>query len=239
MMMRRDVFTEEHELFREQFRKFAAKEIEPKIAKWNRDGITDRETWQRMGQAGFLRTMRARGVRRRRRRLPLRRDHHRRARLHAGARHHDDGARVDLPAVPRRPSAPRRRSRKFLPPAVTGDLLFGIGMTEPGAGSDLANIQTRADPRRRPLRRERRQDLHLDRPARRRLHHRREDRPERQAGPQGCQPPAHRSRHARLRARPEAREARLPGAGHERALLRGLHACRPRTCSARKGRASR
>ncbi len=33
--------------------KFAAKEIEPKIAKWNEQGITDRETWQRMGRAGF------------------------------------------------------------------------------------------------------------------------------------------------------------------------------------------
>jgi acyl-CoA dehydrogenase len=36
------------------------------------------------------------------------------------------------------------QKKKFLPPAVSGDLLFGIGMTEPGAGSDLANIQTKA-----------------------------------------------------------------------------------------------
>ena len=41
-MMKRDVYTEEHELFRDQFKKFAAKEIEPKIEKWNHDGITDR-----------------------------------------------------------------------------------------------------------------------------------------------------------------------------------------------------
>jgi len=31
----RDVFSEEHELFRMQFRRFAASEIEPKIAEWN------------------------------------------------------------------------------------------------------------------------------------------------------------------------------------------------------------
>jgi hypothetical protein len=43
-MMKRDVYGEEPELFHDQFRKFAAKEIEPKIEKWNRDGITDRET---------------------------------------------------------------------------------------------------------------------------------------------------------------------------------------------------
>ncbi len=52
--MKRDVFNEEHELFRDQFRKFAAKEIEPKIEDWNARGMTDRETWQRMGEAGFL-----------------------------------------------------------------------------------------------------------------------------------------------------------------------------------------
>jgi hypothetical protein len=30
--MRRDLFTAEHEMFREQFRRFAAREIEPKVA---------------------------------------------------------------------------------------------------------------------------------------------------------------------------------------------------------------
>ena len=33
--MRRDVFSEEHEMFRAQFRRFAEREIEPKIARWN------------------------------------------------------------------------------------------------------------------------------------------------------------------------------------------------------------
>src|SRR6185369_15417702 len=31
-----------------------------------------------------------------------------------------------------------------LPPAIAGEMLLGICMTEPGAGSDLANIQTKA-----------------------------------------------------------------------------------------------
>jgi acyl-CoA dehydrogenase len=33
---------------------------------------------------------------------------------------------------------------RWLPPAIRGELLLGICMTEPGAGSDLAGIQTRA-----------------------------------------------------------------------------------------------
>ena len=52
--MRRDLFTDEHELFRAQFRRFAEREIEPRVAQWNRDRITDRETWRRMGAEGFL-----------------------------------------------------------------------------------------------------------------------------------------------------------------------------------------
>ncbi len=52
--MQRDIFSEEHELFRQQFRRLAESEIEPKVEKWNRDGITDRETWRRTGEEGFL-----------------------------------------------------------------------------------------------------------------------------------------------------------------------------------------
>ncbi len=52
--MRRDIFSEEHEQFRSQFRRFAEAEIAPKVAEWNARGITDRETWERAGREGFL-----------------------------------------------------------------------------------------------------------------------------------------------------------------------------------------
>ena len=52
--MRRDIFTDEHELFREQFRRFAEAEIEPRVAEWNDRGMSDRETWRRCGEEGFL-----------------------------------------------------------------------------------------------------------------------------------------------------------------------------------------
>ena len=52
--MRREIFSEEHELFRAQFRRFAAQEIAPKIAGWNERGMTDRATWLRLGEEGFL-----------------------------------------------------------------------------------------------------------------------------------------------------------------------------------------
>jgi len=36
------------------------------------------------------------------------------------------------------------QKRHYLPPAIAGEMLLGICMTEPGTGSDLANVQTRA-----------------------------------------------------------------------------------------------
>ena len=52
--MRREIFGDEHELFRAQFRRFAEREIAPKVAGWNAAGMTDRETWRRCGEEGFL-----------------------------------------------------------------------------------------------------------------------------------------------------------------------------------------
>ena len=52
--MRRDIFTEEHEMFRAQVRRFVETELVPKIEGWNRAGISDRESWRKLGAAGFL-----------------------------------------------------------------------------------------------------------------------------------------------------------------------------------------
>ena len=52
--MRRDIFSEEHELFRGQFRRYAEAELAPRVEKWNREGKTDRESWRRAGEQGFL-----------------------------------------------------------------------------------------------------------------------------------------------------------------------------------------
>jgi acyl-CoA dehydrogenase len=141
--MRREIFGEEHELFRAQFRRFAEKEIAPKVAGWNAAGMTDRETWRRCGEEGFLGAhapeeyggaggdflydaivmeeiawIRAHGLM-----LSL----------------HSD---ICMPYLVRYGSADQKA--KYLPRAIAGELILGIAMTEPGAGSDLASVQTRA-----------------------------------------------------------------------------------------------
>ena len=48
--MRRDVFSEEHELFREQVRRFIKEEVEPLVPKMNENGMSDKATWRRAGE---------------------------------------------------------------------------------------------------------------------------------------------------------------------------------------------
>ena len=52
--MRREIFSDEHELFREQVRRFVEREVEPKISEWNERGMVDRATWRRLGDEGLL-----------------------------------------------------------------------------------------------------------------------------------------------------------------------------------------
>ncbi|MCW5890960.1 MAG: acyl-CoA dehydrogenase family protein [bacterium] len=141
--MRRDVFGEEHELFRQQVRRFCEKEFAPRVAGWNEAGMSDRASWKRAGEEGLLgpcapieyggagadflyaaivneelARIRAHGIM-----IPL----------------HSD---ICLPYLLEY-GTPAQKQR-WAPGAVSGDVVMGIAMTEPGAGSDLQGIQTTA-----------------------------------------------------------------------------------------------
>jgi acyl-CoA dehydrogenase len=141
--MRREVFEEEHELFREQFRRFAAEEIEPRIAAWNEAGMPDRETWRRLGTEGFLGANQpeayggAGG--------DFRYDAviiEELAWLRAHALMFSLHADICVPYL--RDFGSEEQKRRWLPGCIRGEVLMGVAMTEPGTGSDLANVQTRA-----------------------------------------------------------------------------------------------
>jgi acyl-CoA dehydrogenase len=141
--MRRDIFTEEHEMFRAQVAKFVDNEIVPKIEQWNRNGMSDRESWRKMGAAGFL------GA-------------------NAPVEYGGAGADFAYDAIVNEELARVRahglmmglhsdicmpyistfgneeQKRRYLPGAISGELILAIGMTEPGTGSDLAAVQTTA-----------------------------------------------------------------------------------------------
>ena len=54
---------------------------------------------------------------------------------------------------------------RWLPASVSGDLIWGLAISEPGAGSDVGERRHHRRPRRRQLRGQRRQDVHHQRPA--------------------------------------------------------------------------
>src|SRR5262245_60319103 len=141
--MQRDIFSEEHDLFRAQVRRFAEREIEPRVAEWNRNKITDRATWRRMGDEGFLGPAMPEAygggggdflydaiVMEE---LAWRRAHGLMTAVHSS---------ICLRYILSYGTEEQRE--RYLPPAIRGETLVGICMTEPGTGSDLANVQTRA-----------------------------------------------------------------------------------------------
>jgi len=141
--MRRDIFTEDHEIFRDQVRRFIEKEVEPKIPEWDARGMSDRPTWKRMGEEGFL------GA-------------------NAPAEYGGAGADFLYDAIVMEEMARVRahglmmslhsdicmpyitsygneeQKQKYLTGAISGDIILGIAMTEPSTGSDLAAVQTTA-----------------------------------------------------------------------------------------------
>ena len=52
--MKREIFTEEHDAFRDMVRAFIAKEVTPYHEQWERDGIVSRDVWLAAGRAGLL-----------------------------------------------------------------------------------------------------------------------------------------------------------------------------------------
>ena len=52
--MNRNLFNEEHEIFRDSVRSFMQKEIAPNLDKWAKQGIVDREAFLKAGENGLL-----------------------------------------------------------------------------------------------------------------------------------------------------------------------------------------
>jgi len=137
--------TPEHELLREQVARFIAREVEPFAAAWEEQGRTPREVLRKMGDAGLLGLMYSAE--------------------YGGAEAdaltnlvfaealsqstfggfiitvlvHTDMA---SPHLHHAGSAAQRA--KYMPGVIAGRTITAVGITEPGAGSDVAGIRTSA-----------------------------------------------------------------------------------------------
>lgn len=134
---------EEHEIFRSSLRKFLEKEAYPFYEQWEEERKIPRSFWEKMGTQGFL--------------CPdveeefggsgvdwgfsviINEELERVGSGMVGIGLHSD---IVIPYITA--YGTEEQKKRWLPKCVTGETITAIAMTEPGTGSDLANIQTTA-----------------------------------------------------------------------------------------------
>ena len=140
--------TEEHSAFRDQIRRFVEHEIRPNADVWEAKGEIPREVFRKMGALGFL------GVR-----YPE---------AYGGAEMDTFGSVIWAEELGRSglsgfaistlvhtdmasPHLERygndEQKARYLPKVIAGEMVTAIGVTEPGAGSDVAGLVTKAEKR--------------------------------------------------------------------------------------------
>jgi acyl-CoA dehydrogenase len=137
--------TPEHETLRDQVARFIAKEVEPCAAAWEEQGCVPRDVLRRMGQAGLFGLMyeSAYGGAEADALTNL---------VFAEALSQSTFAgfiitvlvHTDMASPHLHHAGTPEQKRKYLPRVISGELITAVGITEPGAGSDVAGIRTTA-----------------------------------------------------------------------------------------------
>ncbi len=142
--MERDLFTEEQGMFREAYRKFLIKEVEPYRESWREAGIVPREMFSKMGAQGYLLTWADEQYGG----LNIEDFRYQQIMMEEDAVHGEAGffhtlhSRLVGPYLKHFGNA--EQHARFIPGAVSGDSILAVAMTEPDAGSDLAGIKSHA-----------------------------------------------------------------------------------------------
>jgi len=147
--VRRSVFEDVHEDFRASFRTFLEREVlgeQGRYGEWEREGIIPREVFARAGTGGFLAMAvpeehGGAGAEDFRLNLVIGEEAQRAGvgSFGLGITLHND---ICLPYFLRYCSEDQRA--RWLPGIASGELITALAMTEPGIGSDLAAMSTRA-----------------------------------------------------------------------------------------------
>lgn len=142
-MLHRTLFESEHEMFRDAFRKFVETEIVPFHSAWEANQQVSNEVWRKAGVQGFLcptmpQEYGGAGVDRRFS-LVVIEELARANTLGPGFPLHSD---IVAPYILNYGTEDQKRT--WLPKMAAGEAIGAIAMTEPGTGSDLQGIRTRA-----------------------------------------------------------------------------------------------
>lgn len=135
----------EKELFRDSIKKFLETEVEPNYDQWEKDEIWPRDLWNKLGENGFLCVD-----------IPSEYGGYDASfelscvvveeisRAGYGALSSGVSVHSDIVAPYILDLGSEEQKQKWLPKMVSGEIVGAIGMTEPGAGSDLQGMKTSA-----------------------------------------------------------------------------------------------
>jgi alkylation response protein AidB-like acyl-CoA dehydrogenase len=143
-MLKRDIFEDEHHMFRDAFRRFVEKEIAPHHDQWEKDGVVSREVWLKAGGSGFLgmnvpEQYGGGGASDFRYNAIIGEELLRVGASGLGFTLHND---ITIPYMLH--YGTEAQKEKYLPKMVSGEMISAIAMTEPNTGSDLAGVRTSA-----------------------------------------------------------------------------------------------
>ena len=145
MAARYPYFTEEHEIFRKTVRDFVDKELAPHADEWNEAEEFPREVFTRMGELGFL------GIR-----YPEEYGGSGLGYFYSVVFAEELAkcglaglvmavlVQTDMGSGPLNIIGSDEIKKEFLAPAIRGEKIVALGITEPGAGSDVAGLRTTA-----------------------------------------------------------------------------------------------
>ena len=143
--MRRSVYTEDHEAFRQMIRDFIAEEVVPVHPEWEKQGHAPREFYYKLGELGLF------GIE-----VPEEYGGAGEANgfkyqavtteelMRAGVSFGGSSVHTGLVLPYLMEFANEEQKQRWLPDFVSGATMTAIAMTEPGTGSDLAGIKTTA-----------------------------------------------------------------------------------------------
>lgn len=138
----RTAYSETHNQFREQVRKFIAREVTPHADRWEEAGIIEKDLWLKAGEAGLL--------------CPTVPEEYGGLGLDFGYNAVIDeevgysgvtlgfSLQSDIVADYLVAYGSEDQKKQWLPRLVSGETVTAIAMTEPGAGSDLQGVRTTA-----------------------------------------------------------------------------------------------
>jgi acyl-CoA dehydrogenase len=142
-MIERNLFTADHEAFRDSFRRFVDKEIAPHHDAWEEEGFVDRELWRKAGANGFLCMT-----------MPEEYGGSGADKLYSVVQMEElargnftgvgFGLHNEIVAPYILHYGTEDQKKRWLPKLASGEMVGAIAMSEPAAGSDLQGIKTTA-----------------------------------------------------------------------------------------------